>query len=653
MDGNLIRILLVEDDEDDYTLISAFLGQIRSTRYFIKRACDFDSAVAELRGNSVDVVLLDYLLGDKTGLDVLAHIGAMATRPPAILLSGQGDYSVDLEAMKHGAADYINKSDLSPDVLERCIRYSLEREKTKDLLRRLNCILNMVKECGFAITRASTEEGLYPEICRIAVEAGGYRFCWVGLADEHGFLLPAAHAGFEGGYLQDVNISTRDGETGRGPLGDPIRTGEPLVIRDIGLDPAFEPWRAEAVKRGYASSITLPLLVRGEFTGTLNIFSGETDAFNEEAVNLLRDLAHELSLGISYLRNRSELVRSQRALQERVEVLRERERYFRSILASMHEDIFVIGRDYHICEVNRHFLATIKRKRRHVVGRPCYEVLQNARRPCFLDGKRCRLEEVFQTGNPDSQGRAKVRADGKEALVNVLYSPLRDETGKVVKGILAVRDISHEVRLESDLRQAQKMEEIGMLAGGIAHDFNNILGIIMGYTEMTRFQLPPETPEFSNLVQVQSACLRAKEVVKQILAFSRKNKEEKHPVSLGFLLKEALKLLRPVLPTTLEIKLDIKTAVGADLILADATRMHQVIMNLSTNAADAMSQSGGTLEIELSDISVASSDRVHFSDLAPGAYVCISFKDSGCGIEPSNIKRIFEPYFSTKSLGHG
>jgi PAS domain S-box-containing protein len=767
MDGNLIHVLLVEDNEDDYMLISALLGQVRSTRYFVKRVSDFDGALLELQRNSIDVVLLDCLLGAKTGLDVQKHINAMVTRPPAILLTGHG-LSVDLEAMKHGAADYIDKSQLRPDVLERSIRYSLEREKTKSLLRH-NC---MLKECGLAITQASGEEGLYQEICRIVVEVGGYMFCWVGLTDGHSFLLPVAHAGAEDGYLRNINVGSKNGETGQAQLGVPISMVDPFVIKDIGSDLALEPWRAEAIKRGYASSITLPLLVHHEFTGTLNIYSGETDAFDEEAVNLLCDLSRQLSLGISYFRNRFELVRTQQALQERVEFLRllmdtipnpifhknaelryegcnkayedltgqkseeiagknvfetgvveipenshtmdlallkrggsltyettlkggdgavhyvlstkaaypdsegkaagivgtwvdmteqkkaeknlqERERYFRSILANMHEDIFVIGPDYRISDVNRHFLETIKRKRKQIVGRPCYHVLLNARKPCFLDGKRCRLEEVFRTGAPDSVNGEMVRADGEKATVNVLYSPLRDETGKVVKGILAVRDISHEVRLELELRQAQKMEAIGTFAGGIAHDFNNIIGIILGYTELARFQLPPESPASSNLIQIQDACLRAKEVVKQILAFSRKNELAKHPVYIGFILKEALKLIRPALPATIEIKLDINTASGSDLILADATQMHQVIMNLSTNAADAMSRQGGTLEIDLSEISISSSDRVHFSDLTPGPYVCISFKDSGCGIEPSNIQRIFEPYFSTKGLSRG
>jgi CheY-like chemotaxis protein len=197
------------------------------------------------------------------------------------------------------------------------------------------------------------------------------------------------------------------------------------------------------------------------------------------------------------------------------------------------------------------------------------------------------------------------------------------------------------------------MEAIGTLAGGIAHDFNNILGVILGYTELTLFELPREAPQSSNLIHIQGAGLRAKELVKQILALSRKSKHEKHPTSIGFILKEALKLLRPALPATIEIKLDINTADGSDLILADATQMHQVIMNLSTNAANAMSQQGGSLEIDLSEISISSSDLVHFSGLTPGSYVCISFKDSGCGIEPSNIKRIFEPYFSTRGLSRG
>jgi PAS domain S-box-containing protein len=353
------------------------------------------------------------------------------------------------------------------------------------------------------------------------------------------------------------------------------------------------------------------------------------------------------------IQNRSELVRTQRALKERVDYLRQRERYFRSILANMHEDIFVIGPDRRICDVNRHFVETIKCKRRQIVGRPCYQVLRKADRPCFLNGMRCPMEEVFQTGNPASENRELVRTDGERVSVNVLFSPLRDEAGKVIKCILAVRDIAHELRLESELRQAQKMEAVGTLAGGIAHDFNNILGIILGYAELTRFQLPPDTPESSNLIQIQDACLRGKEVVRQILAFSRKSKHEKRPVPIGFILREALKLLRPALPATIEIKLNVNIPTGADLVLADATQILQVIMNLSSNAADAMSQQGGTLEIDLDHISVASSDLVDFPDLTAASHVCISFKDSGCGMEPSDMERIFEPYFSTKGLSRG
>jgi len=245
MDGNLIHVLLVEDNEDDYMLISVLLGQVRSTRYLVKRVSDFDGALLELQRNSIDVVLLDYLLGAKTGLDVQRHINAMITRPPAILLTGRG-LSVDLEAMKHGAADYIDKSQLRPDVLERSIRYSLEREKTKSLLRH-NC---MLKECGLAITQASGEESLYQEICRIVVEVGGYMFCWVGLTDVHSSLLPVAHAGAEDGYLRNISVGSKNGETGQAQLGVPISMVDPFVIKDIFQYQGLEQWHQAGIGGG-------------------------------------------------------------------------------------------------------------------------------------------------------------------------------------------------------------------------------------------------------------------------------------------------------------------------------------------------------------------------------------------------------------------
>ena len=311
-------------------------------------------------------MLLDYLLGAKTGLDVLKHIDTMVTKLPAILLTGHGDYSIDLEAMKHGAADYIDKSQLRPDVLERSIRYSIEREKTKNYLRRLNCILKMIKECGLAITQASGEEGLYQEICRIAVEAGGYMFCWAGLTDGHSSLLPVAHAGVEDGYLRDIDSGSKDGETGRGPLGVAIRTEDPFVIKDIGSDPASGPWRAEAMKRGYASYITLPLLVHREFAGSLNIYSGKTDAFDKEAVHLLRDLARQLSLRISYLRNRLELERTQRALQERVEFLR-------LLMDTIPNPIFYKNAELRYEGCNKAFEDLTGRKREEIIGKNVFE----------------------------------------------------------------------------------------------------------------------------------------------------------------------------------------------------------------------------------------------------------------------------------------
>jgi PAS domain S-box-containing protein len=207
-------------------------------------------------------------------------------------------------------------------------------------------------------------------------------------------------------------------------------------------------------------------------------------------------------------------------------------------------------------------------------------------------------------------------------------------------------------RMEAHLRQAQKMEAIGTLAGGIAHDFNNTLGAILGYTEMAMMEVPQEDKAHYYLERVLKASERAKDLVKQILTFSRQSKKELRPLGVGTVLKEALKLLRPSLPSFIEIRREIKTE--QDIILADFTQIHQVVMNLCTNAAHAMREKGGVLTVGLRSVRMEPEVGV-LSDpgLKPGKYLELTVSDTGHGIEEGVMPRIFEPYFTTKKPGEG
>jgi len=214
-----------------------------------------------------------------------------------------------------------------------------------------------------------------------------------------------------------------------------------------------------------------------------------------------------------------------------------------------------------------------------------------------------------------------------------------------------LRDITPQRKLEAQLRQAQKMEAIGTLAGGIAHDFNNILAAIIGYTELADLQVAEDTKLKENLGEVLKAGRRARELVKQILAFSRQSEQERMPIQMRSIVKETIKLLRASLPTTIEIRQNIESDIAT--VEADPTQMQQVMMNFCTNALHAMSEEGGILEINLSETELDSYTASQYPDLGTGKYIRLTVSDTGHGIDKDVMERIFEPYFTTKEKGRG
>lgn len=234
---------------------------------------------------------------------------------------------------------------------------------------------------------------------------------------------------------------------------------------------------------------------------------------------------------------------------------------------------------------------------------------------------------------------------------DITVFPIAEEGSDTIQLVGMVRDVSEQQKLEKKLREAQRMESVGLLAGGIAHDFNNLLTAILGYTEMAIEDLPKDSQTRLDLEQVVVAGQRAKDLVFQILTFSRNVEQKMVPVALRPLVKEALKLLRATLPSTISIHEEL----GGDdaMVMGDLTRLHQVLMNLCTNAFHAMEENGGELSVALHRVTAEAPPERRLPGLNPGTYVRLTVRDTGHGMDRATIDRIFDPFFTTKAENKG
>ncbi len=401
--------------------------------------------------------------------------------------------------------------------------FKLKDKRRRKYLRRTDRALKILSEFNHSLITANNEKDFLVSICKNIVEYGGYRMVWVGYADhgEDKLIIPVASYGDDDGYLENADITWKESERGRGPTGLSIRTGKPAICHFLKDDPNLAPWREEAMKRGFVSSISVPMMNKTVPIGSINIYASEPDAFNDEEVGLLVNLASDLVFGIQAIKSK-------------------------------------------------------------------------------IEQKSAEKEKK---------------------------------------------------KLETFLRQAQKMEAIGTLAGGVAHDFNNILSVIMGYGEMIKDDLENSGVQTLDIDNILNACFRARELVNQILAFSRQAEQELQPVYMNHIIKEALKLLRPSIPSTIEFRKKIDASCGP--VMADPTQIHQIVMNLCTNAYQAMKDAGGILEISLAQISIDKEEEIIGMDFLTGNFVKLTVSDTGLGMTRQVLDRIFDPYFTTKGRGEG
>jgi len=336
---------------------------------------------------------------------------------------------------------------------------------------------------------------------------------------------------------------------------------------------------------------------------------------------------------------------------QKEQALRESEVKYRQIFENIQDVYYEIDLAGKILEISPSIKDISLYTRDELIGKSLSEFFSDAEsREEFVKT----LLEKYKLNDYEIMVTDKDKSSKACSLVATLVS---DNQGNPLKIVGSIRDLSERKQaekekalLQNQLQQAYRIEALGTLAGGIAHDFNNILSSILGYVDLALEDVQKGTLLESNLREVFTAGNRAKALVKQILTFARQADEEQIPVRVSAIAAEALRLIRSTIPTSIEIK----QAIDCDsLVIADPTQIHQIFMNICTNAAHAMEVAGGVMEVNLTDISLDKSFTTRHPELEPGDYLKLSISDTGTGISPDTIGQIFDPYFTTKKAGEG
>ena len=326
------------------------------------------------------------------------------------------------------------------------------------------------------------------------------------------------------------------------------------------------------------------------------------------------------------------------------------EDFVKNVLEAVDEAFIVIDRDFRVLMANHAYAAQVRMELDDIIGKHCYEVSHKQQRPCYETGEECTVRKTFETGNACTAVHTHHDSRGDAVYVETKSFAMRDKAGTVVSAIEIIHNITAKRKLEEQLNQAQKMEAVGTLTGGIAHDFNNILTAVLGYADILKKKLRHDEALAAVTDHIASAAKRGANLTKSLLAFSRKQAITPGPVDLNEIVSGVEKLLLRIIGE--DVELITTPAAGELMVMADRGQTEQILMNLCSNARDAM-PNGGILTI--------STERVDLDDRSvgelglgkPGSYGLLSVADTGTGMDERTREKIFDPFYTTKEVGKG
>ncbi len=646
--------ILVIDDEP--SIRKSYSNFLEDYNYSTLEASNGHEGMVLLKEKKPDLVLVDLHMPDIDGLDILAWATEHAPNTPTIVCSGTGVIRDVIEALRLGAWDYILKPVQDFSVLLHAVNKAIERarlirenklynlhleseveKRTKQVeqaninLLQLNNRLRQIVETTKTIT-SETHTGKFGSLLlnefglHMSAKGGCLYF-----SEKNGLrLVHALDPGHAADYipfpLPEKSI-----------LSTVHRSGKPLILSDITQHTDY----CKSGWNGYQNNsvLSFPLIDENRNVfGLLSLHSKEMPPFVDQDKEVGKILA-----SFSY-----QALRASRATEE----LKKSEEKFRTYTESAPVAI-IIYQDAGWIYANPAAEQLMAASLVELSSLEFSDIIHPDFRHIYHSNRITNLSDAFLKNSHELKIIAR---DGSEKWVNFRAEKIEFE-GKnaVMVSAMDIGDLKQaeieKQQLEIQLRQAQKMESIGTLAGGIAHDFNNILSSVIGYTELTLADMSEgKSVSKQNMQAILRAGERARDLVSQILTFSRQTEKVNIPIKMHMIANEALKLLRSSIPTTIEI---IHKIQKCKPILADPTQIHQVIMNLCTNAFHAMQRSGGVMTVTLSPIEIQAQDSERIADLSPGSYAKLEVIDTGTGMNQSTIERIFDPYFTTKEKGKG